>query len=416
MAGLEALLGPEPKRPRLSPGSSQGGGLQHLQQPLSASQHSLPSLRSLFLAAAPQQAPSAAAAVPSAPGPALAEEASDEELGPLTQMAATHGGGAVSAAFCPNCGAFLSDMGATEAERQQHVAACQSGSSSEGEARQGGGGNGGADGGDDAGSDGASEVGEGGSEDEGAAQEPEAAQGEASWLSGGWCEEEPGPDSFEGPPGAGGGAAEEDEVVVVSESWEQQEQEQQQAESSGGSSGIQEWLAERGLEKYADCFLRAGERCSISTGLSARWLQRALALASASPQPACLPAILNLWPAPSAGADLSLLPFLSDADLKELGVATLGARKKILLGAAELAAGSGGGGFAQQDNTAATAAAAAAGADATTAAEPAAAEAAGAAGAANSGVGDWRALSGAGGAALFCGNIRRYFQPDARCA
>ena len=45
----------------------------------------------------------------------------------------------------------------------------------------------------------------------------------------------------------------------------------------------------------------------------------------------------------NAGADLALLPFLKDADLQQMGIAALGARKKVLLGARELVASGGGG-------------------------------------------------------------------------
>ena len=127
-----------------------------------------------------------------------------------------------------------------------------------------------------------------------------------------------------------------------------------------------------------------------------------------------------------AGADISLLPLLGDEDLKQMGVATLGARKRILLGAAELAAGPAGGpsaaaacardpGLGAADDAAAGAPAeGASGAGCSSAAAEAAAAAAQGAGA-GPGVGDWRVLSGTGGATLFCGNIKRYFQPDGRC-
>lgn len=58
-------------------------------------------------------------------------------------------------------------------------------------------------------------------------------------------------------------------------------------------TSLEEWLAERGLEKYADCFERAG-------------------------------------------AVISLLPCLTEQDLLQMGVSTIGARKKILLGASEM--------------------------------------------------------------------------------
>ncbi len=114
-----------------------------------------------------------------------------------------------------------------------------------------------------------------------------------------------------------------------------------------------------------------------------------------------------------------------------MGIPTLGARKKILLGAAELAAGPAPGadladpdpecwdGHAAQlvaaDRGPGDAAAAPVGGSYGAAACGSTGEGSGGgSGGSSSGVGDWRALSGMGGAALFCGNIRRYFQRDPR--
>lgn len=122
------------------------------------------------------------------------------------------------------------------------------------------------------------------------------------------------------------------------------------------------------------------------------------------------------------GADLTLLPFLTDADLEQMGMVALGARKKVLLGVAELAA---------RGAELACAGAEVEPRQCSTDTGPLRGDAAGllpggstaaAAGAAgqhaggsSGGVGDWRVLSGAGGSTLFVGNIRRYFQPDGRC-
>lgn len=151
---------------------------------------------------------------------------------------------------------------------------------------------------------------------------------------------------------------------------------------------------------------------------------------------------------PLAGADLALLPLLGDEDLKQMGIAALGARKKLLLGASELAAGcsgtvpwgtaadappvgvaevaggpSGGdaSGWDEEDEPAVDSygpipmLGAAAAAPAAAAAKCGAGAAAGGPeGTGGGSVGEWRALSGTGGATLFCGNIRRYFLPDPR--
>jgi DNA cross-link repair 1A protein len=71
------------------------------------------------------------------------------------------------------------------------------------------------------------------------------------------------------------------------------------AAEEASSSELGAWLAARGLGKHAACFARAG-------------------------------------------ADLALLPLLSEADLEAMGVSTLGARKRVVLAARALAAPPGG--------------------------------------------------------------------------
>jgi DNA cross-link repair 1A protein len=89
-----------------------------------------------------------------------------------------------------------------------------------------------------------------------------------------------------------------DDSGSTSSTAQEEEQQQQQAtdgDPGGGAAALLSWLAERGLEKYGADFSRAG-------------------------------------------ATLALLPCLTDVDLQQIGIVALGARKKVLLGAAELAA------------------------------------------------------------------------------
>ena len=232
---------PSPKRARHSAGEPWLAAGQE-QQPSGGagdSQHSLPSLRSFFLASAP---------VGAAPSGAAEDE---EQLGPLTQLAAA-GAAPLGAAFCAHCGAFLSDLGATEAEQRAHVDACAAAAPADG----------------DASSDGASEAGEGeeqGEDEEGAPGEEEDEGGgccypaaAAAELEDGWGEPEPGPLlEDEGEP---------EEVILLEDGDEPgpgQPAPLPQPQPSSGGSSIQEWLAVRGLQKYADCFERAGGRLLI---------------------------------------------------------------------------------------------------------------------------------------------------------
>lgn len=149
-------------------------------------------------------------------------------------------------------------------------------------------------------------------------------------------------------------------------------------------------------------------------------LPRALPAPGKHLDPGHTPFLLPL-PTAAAGAGLSLLPCLTDADLRELGIPALGARKKLLLAAEELA-------------EAAEAAGAAGGSgDQAGGEERRQDEPPGTPGqqqqprqqqgqleerrqsharARVSGVGDWRALAaGAGGAAVSC-SILQYFKPQ----
>ncbi|GAB4823565.1 hypothetical protein N2152v2_010611 [Parachlorella kessleri] len=296
------------------------------------------------------------------------DDCSGCELGPLTQMAAA-GAEPLSHAFCPHCGCFLSDVGDTEAQRQKHVASCQSNEAAAvvagGEAEAGAAGQ---------------------ADNDGHSEAEEEAEGQHQ-LGG---EEEEGVDN--------------EAIFILDDDAEEDScpgQSSPEAEPS-----IEQWLAQRGLQKYADCFARAG-------------------------------------------AGLSLLAFLDHEDLRQMGVVTLGARKKILMGAAELASGAAPAaavlGGVHQDVTPvqpwdggsnelapddephhhSSEKAAHAGGQAasswtamqqpnavaagiTEGAQPRSAGQSSEAGA----VGDIQALSGMSGATLFCGNIRRYFQPD----
>jgi hypothetical protein len=200
-----------------APSSASASGAQNASEP------SAWSIRALFLPVQPPQPTGQQA------------EFEEDELGPLTQLAAA-GTQPLSRAFCPHCGCFLSDVGASEAGQQHHMATCQAvelpgaRDDEDGAAAA-------AVPDDDAGSDGQSEEGEG---PQGLELELEEAE-----------EGQPGEDPF----GNGSsGYGEEPEVVAVEDDGGTEAAAMEQAEERS----IQQWLAGRGLQKYADCFVRAG--------------------------------------------------------------------------------------------------------------------------------------------------------------
>ncbi|KAI7837835.1 hypothetical protein COHA_008323 [Chlorella ohadii] len=320
----------------------------------------------------------------------------------------------VAAAFCPHCGCFLADLGSTQ-QQAQHTAACGAAAAAR-----------------------ASPAARsqqqrsqhpqqqqqqqtpsglvpdprdqeqlGAAEGEGSLVAPDGEEGGEEEEDGNWSEQEEATqaaadgdglaaaaaaevagseeDGWEGAadgaaaeqssPGSGGGSTDDDD-------------EEEQAAGAGERAALRAWLAQHGVEKYADHFERAG-------------------------------------------AGLSLLPCLTDADLQQMGIAALGARKKLLLAAEELAdaveaAAGGEQGAAegqqwaqqQEPGTEAGAAAVAAAGHhysqllqehaAAAAAEDERRRSHAAAG--PSGVGDWRSLVAGGGGAVVT-SILNYFKP-----
>eukprot|EP00887_Chlorella_sp_A99_P008123 scaffold12.g8123.t1 len=238
----------------------------------------------------------------------------------------------VALAFCPSCGCFLGDFGG-QAEQAAHVSSCTQllpEASSEGGTTR---------------------------EEEGAVQQlGGGGTGVSSSEDGNQSEAE---EDGLGPEAEGADPTSEKAAGVTDE--------MPAPEAAGAALGppITDWLADRGLGKYADLFERAG-------------------------------------------ADVALLPYLGDEELRQLGVATLGARKMILLAAAELApqeTAARGGGHAPS-----AAAACEEGAEAAAAAERLASHGQAGTSSAGAGVGSWRALLGSASAAL-AGSITTYFKP-----
>ena len=406
------------------------------------------------------------------------DDGDDVDVGPLTQLAAAHA--QVASAFCRHCGAFLADVGGA-AQQAQHAAACAASAGAQAVAalqqndeqhRQqqqqqwAGGGVPATDVaaaielGADCGSGGGGGEGEEEWEDaeqDGNCSEQEEATQAAAGRDGGCAAAAADSTDASGSEGEGEGGEgdEQQEDEEEDEQWGQQQPgsclaaaSDAAADGGGGVFGVGSdgeeqhsalrcWLAQLGLSKYTDHFRRAGGCCwrccaplccaaSCERGPNAG-MHRASAILTPPPAaawPDCLP----------AGAGLSLLPCLTDPDLQQMGIAALGARKKLLLGAEELTeaalrggegggAQEGGGGCqpaaalqqeqqqGEQQGAKMDAAAVAAVVTTTTAKDQGRQHLRPLEnGGGDSGVRDWRSLLGAGGATLSC-SILQYFKP-----
>lgn len=222
------------------------------------------------------QATAPPAAGPLSPGLGWSD---DEDVGPLTQMAAASA--PVAAAFCPTCGCFLPDLGSTH-QQGEHTAACAAAAAARAspaarsqrqqhqqqqhphqqQQQQTPGGLAAASGNEQLGAaegDGSLAASEDEEEEEDGnwSEQEEATQaaadgdglaaaaGEAAGSEDGWEVAADDAAAEEGSLCSGGGSA--------------GEQEQQQTAAPDERATLRAWLAQHGVDKYADHFERAGE-------------------------------------------------------------------------------------------------------------------------------------------------------------
>ena len=197
--------------------------------------------------------------------PQLGFDAGNGDVGPLTQMAAANA--PVAAAFCPHCGSFLPDLGSTQ-QQAQHVATC----SHPPAAAAGAGGH--------------------AAQPAAAAAQPQQHQQEqeqqnqqqqeqqnqqqqggglaSSSGDGGWEEadaelegncseqEEASQAAAEGRLAAGDAGGEGEEAGEEEAAAAQAEQAAAEAQAAEEQAMLCAWLAQHGLDKYAEHFFRAG--------------------------------------------------------------------------------------------------------------------------------------------------------------